>query len=176
MLELGGSVWGSHTGKTGAAELQSYGELARHVENTAAVVCVENFPSEGTEVRKRVDFLDALDNDCAGMILDIGHVRNDDGKNPMTIPGGPSRVLNLCGRHLRHIHLHGFKDGRDHHPPLTEGDTIQWIELLTSLSEIGYAGAINFEPSSDPNHIDTLQHVADFPGKIAEIFRLFSRE
>ena len=175
MLDLGGSVWGCHAGNTGGTELKSYEELARYVEKTGAVVCVENFTGEGTAVERRVDFLDALDNEYAGMILDIGHVRNDDGNNPMTIPGGPSRVLSLCGHHLRHVQLHGFKDGRDHHPPLTAGDTIQWVELFAKLAEIDYAGAINFEPSSDPAHVDTLRHVADFPKKIGEMAATQSR-
>ena len=169
MLDLGGSVWGSHAGKAGATELKCYEELARYVEKTGAVVCVENFTGEGTAVERRVDFLDTLDNEHAGMILDIGHVRNDEGENPMTLPGGPSRVLRLCSRHLKHVHLHGFKDGRDHNPPLAQGDSIQWIELFSMLSEINYAGAINFEPSGEPTHVDTLRHVADFPKKIVEM-------
>jgi len=169
MLELGGKIWGSHAQAADAVMAKSYEELARHVEGTDAIITVENFTREGVSVENRVRFLDALDHPQVGMILDIGHVRDENGVNPMTLPGGPTRVLELCGHRLRHIHLHGFKEGRDHFPPLAAGDEIQWRELLRMLRSVDYPGYMNFEPSGDPVHSGTLEQTSRAPERLAEI-------
>ena len=168
MLELGGNLWASHAG-AGDADQRSVAELARHVEATPAAIAVENFTREGVSVADRVSFLDEMDHPKVGMLLDIGHVRDDEGRNPMTLAGGPSRILEQCGHHLRHVHLHGFKNGRDHHPPLVEGGSIQWVELFRKLHAIGYAGYFNFEPLGEPHHADVLQATASAPQRIADM-------
>jgi sugar phosphate isomerase/epimerase len=114
MLDLGGKLWGSHARAADATLVKCYEELARHVEGTPAAIAVENFTAERMWVEDRMAFLDEIDHPQVGMILDIGHVRNHDGANPMTIPGGLTRVLEMCGSRLCHVHLHGFKDGVDH--------------------------------------------------------------
>jgi len=169
MLDLGGVLWGSHAHAMDATLIQCYEELARHVEGTEASVTVENFTSEGMWVEDRMAFLNKIDHPQVGMILDNGHVRNREGANPMTLPGGPTQVLEMCASRLRHVHLHGFKEGVDHFPPLVEGDTIQWVELFRMLRAIGYSGAINFEPSGEPHHHDTLQATALAPERIVEM-------
>ena len=147
MLKLGGTVWSCHAAVANATVVKSYEELLRYVTGTNVAVAVENFDCVIPEasVEKRVEFLDALDSEQAGLVLDIGHVRNKNGANPLTIPGGPERVIELCGKHLKSLHLHGFKNDVDHWPPLVEGDTIQWPELFLSLCNAGYSGPINFE-------------------------------
>ena len=169
MLDLGGVVWGSHADKADATLVKSYEDLARHVEGTRAVIAVENFGGEGKWVEDRMEFLDLIDHPQVGMILDIGHVRDDTGANPMASPGGPTRVVELCGHRLRHVHLHGFKDGEDHHPPLVDGDTIQWVELFRALRAVGYPGDMNFEPSGEPLHRNTLEFTALAPARIVEM-------
>ena len=169
MLELGGKVWGSHARDPDAAVVKSYEELARHIEGTDAYVTVENFTRPGLGVEDRVDLIGKIDHPRVGMILDIGHVRDEDGVNPMTLSGGPTRVLEQCGHCLRHVHLHGFKEGVDHFPPLVEGDEIQWVELFQQLHAIDYAGLINFEPSGEPRHTGTLEYTARAPARIVEL-------
>ncbi len=170
LLELGGSVWGCHAHLTGDGIVQkSYEELVRHVEGTAAVISIENFAREGTSVQDRVAFLDGLDHPQIRMILDIGHVRDAGGQNPMTLPGGPTEIIGLCGHRLGHIHLHGFKDGKDHHPPLSEGDGIQWVELFRELKSVNYPGVINFEPAGEPRNSGSIQATGRFPEKIVEM-------
>ena len=156
MLELGGTLWASHARLADATLLKCYEELARHVEGTDAVIAVENFGGPGMGVEDRMAFLDRIDHPQVGMVLDIGHVRNTDGGNPMTLPRGPAAVLELCGRRLRHLHLHGFKETCDHWPPLVEGDQIQWVELFDMLRTVGYPGDINFEPSWHPGVIEAV--------------------
>lgn len=169
MLELGGRVWGCHAGQSDASMVTSYRELARHVEGTGAAITVENFSSPGVEVEDRIAFLNEIDHPQVGMILDIGHVRNGEGINPMTLPGGPTEVLELCGRRLLHIHMHGFKDGRDHHPPLCDGDQIQWLELFQMLRRVAYPGWMNFEPIGDARHANTLDYTRRAPERIVEL-------
>ncbi|MFH1730697.1 MAG: TIM barrel protein [Planctomycetota bacterium] len=166
MLELGGNVWGSHAAVADEEMMKSHRELARHVEGTGAHIAVENFGGE-LSVEARMAFLTEIDHPQVGMILDIGHESTPTGENPMCLPGGPTRVVNHCQERLCHIHMHGFKDGCDHFPPLVEGDCIQWIELFRALRAVGYCGHMNFEPRS--GHQNALQATAGFPERIVEM-------
>ena len=169
MLELGGKLWGSHAGADDEIVAQSYEELARHIEGTEAVIAVENFGRRGVAVEDRVAFLDRMDHPQVGMILDIGHERNAEGINPMTLPGGPAAILAQCGHRLRHLHLHGFKDGMDHHPPLVDGDEIQWRELFEMVRTVNYPGDFNFEPRGMLAALDTLDYVERAPEGLATL-------
>lgn len=169
MLELGGRVWGSHAGTTDGTLQKCYEELAKHVEGTGASITIENFKDGGLWVEDRVAFLDRIGHPQVGMILDVGHVRDRSGANPMTLPGGPTQVLRTCGRHLHFVHMHGFKDGIDHYPPFAAGDTLQWVELFRMLRAVGYAGPLNFEPKGEPLHPNTIAETALAPGRIVEM-------
>ena len=169
MLELGGKLWGCHAAEADATVVTSYQELARHVEGTEAAICVENFTAGGVQVEDRVAFLDDMSHPQVGMILDIGHVRDSEGRNPMGMPGGPTRILDLCGHRLKHLHLHGFKDGRDHHAPLCDGDEIQWAELFQMLHKVRYAGLFNFEPANELRSPGALSLTGQAPDRIAAL-------
>ena len=169
MLELGGVVWGSHAGAADETMAKCCEELARHVEGAPAVIAIENFTGDGVSVDDRIAFLDRMDHPQLGLILDIGHVRDRDGANPLTRPGGPARVLERCAGRLRHLHLHGFKDGDDHFPPFVDGDGIQWAELFRSLRAHAYLGDINFEPISGHAETETLSAVASAPHTIVSL-------
>jgi sugar phosphate isomerase/epimerase len=160
MVELGGAVWATHAHETDDTLLKCYSDLARYIEGTGVVILIENFKDGGLWVEDRISFLDRLNHPQVGMILDIGHVRNGEGTNPMTVPGGPTRVIEMCRRHLLHVHLHGFKNGEDHFPPFCEGDTIQWLELFRMLYAVGYPGLINFEPKGEPKHARAIEITA----------------
>ena len=170
MIELGGKVWGSHAQVMDKNLQKSYEDLARHVEGTDVAVAIENFfMAEDYWVEKRVAFLDEIDHPQVGMILDIGHVRNTEGINPMTVPGGPTEVINMCKKRLCWVHLHGFKDGVDHYPPFAEGDTIQWIEIFRMFRKIGYPRNFNFEPMGEPYHFNTIEETVKAPKRIVEL-------
>ncbi len=160
MVDLGGTVWGTHAHETDDTLLACYSDLARYIEGTGVIILIENFKDGGLWVEDRISFLDRLDHPQVGMILDIGHVRTGNGTNPMTVPGGPTRVIEMCRRHLLHVHLHGFKNGEDHFPPLCEGDTIQWLELFRMLYAVGYPGLINFEPKGEPKRLNAIETTA----------------
>jgi sugar phosphate isomerase/epimerase len=169
MVELGGRAWGSHAHETDDTLFRCYSELARYIEGSEIVILIENFRDSGLWIEDRIAFLDRMNHPQVGMILDIGHVRNANGENPMTVPGGPAKVIEMCRRHLRHVHLHGFKDGVDHFPPLCEGDTIQWLELFRMLYATGYPGDINFEAKGEPTHLGTIEATALAPERIVAL-------
>ena len=87
----------------------------------------------------------------------------------MTQPGGPTDILGKCGHRLRHLHMHGFKNGRDHHPPLVDGDEIQWLELMRMVQSFEYPGFFNFEPAGMLANLDTLEYVQQAPARLAAL-------
>ena len=167
LLGAGAKIWGSHIRGIDARGEDCLRELLQYVEGTDAVIVLENFPRDPVHVEDRVETLKRLDHPQLGMLLDIGHVRNAKGENPMTLPGGPSGILDLCGWKLRHLHLHGFVD-RDHYPPFYEGDRIQWAELFQKLHDIGYPGFFNFEPRGRVSFDNTLELTGHAPAVIAK--------
>ena len=144
---------------------------------------MENFTDADTCIGARLRFLDDLDHSQAGLILDVGHDRNREGENPMAMPGGPARILEMCKRHLCFIHLHGFskaayveggveyKGGFGHFPPLERGDLILWVELFRALRNVGYTGPFNFEPGGEHVHPGSLKATADFPERLVALAR-----
>ncbi len=170
MLEGGAGIWGSHAKEITFAVEYCLEELLEHTEGTGAVIVLENFARPLESVFDRVKFIERINHPNLGLLLDIGHVRNSELKNPMTIPGGPSEVLDMCGKHLRFMHLHGFVD-KDHYPPLGEGDLIQWVELFDKLYDTGYEGFFNFEPKGEAFHSRSLELTSEAPSRIAKMRR-----
>ena len=88
----------------------------------------------------------------------------------LDIPRVLPKIWDILGWNIyRHIHMHGFKKGQDHHPPLVEGDEIQWVELFAKLREIGYAGVLNFEPRGEPSHSNSVEYAGQAPERIVEL-------
>lgn len=169
LLELGGTFWCCHAAEGDGTVEKSYVDLARHIEGTKAVIAVENFNRAGVQVDDRVVFLDHLDLPNVGMILDVCHEYKADGANPMAIPGEARSTIEKCGRHLRHIHLQGFKDGDGHHPPLIEGDKLQWREIFATLASIDYPGEFTFEPRGMLQNLETLDYIGKAPERLAAL-------
>ena len=169
MLELGGTFWCCHAMVTNETVEKSYRELAQHVEGTAAVIAIENFNRTQLQVEDRVRFLDYLDLPKVGMILDVAHEFDADGVNPLAVAGRASETINHCGRHLRHIHLQGYRDGKGHHPPLIEGDQIQWREIFATLAAMDYPGEFTFEPGGMLANLQTLNYIGHAPERLAAL-------
>jgi sugar phosphate isomerase/epimerase len=169
MLETGSQFWGCHAQAPDSAMTRCIEELVKYVENTPAVIGIENFVREDVWVEKRVEYIKNFNHPKLRMILDIGHVRDVYGNNPMTLDGGPEKIISLCGSVLSHIHLHGFVNGVDHFPPFAEGDGIKWKELFVSLKKENYKGFFNFEPKGEKYHRNTVAITKDAPGKIAKL-------
>ena len=70
---------------------------------------------------------------------------------------------------LRHIHLQGYRDGNGHHPPLVEGDEIQWHEIFTTLAAIDYPGEFTFEPRGMLANLESLDYIGKAPERLAAL-------
>ena len=169
LLELGGTFWCCHALATDETVEKSYRELAKHVEATDAVIAVENFNRPGLQVEDRVRFLDRLDHPKVGMILDVAHEFDAEGINPMAVAGRARATINHCGRHLRHLHLQGYKDGNGHHPPMINGDEIQWREIFATLAAMEYPGEFTFEPAGLLANTETLNYIGRAPEQLAAL-------
>ena len=169
LLELGGTFWCCHAMATDETVEKSYRELAKHVEGTDAVIAVENFNRPCLQVEDRVRFLDRLDHPKVGMILDVAHEFDAEGINPMAVAGRARATINHCGRHLRHLHLQGYKDGNGHHPPMINGDEIQWREIFATLAAMEYPGEFTFEPAGLLANTETLNYIGRAPEKLAAL-------
>ena len=167
LVEAGGTVWGCHLAEWTPVAERCLLALADFVTEGEVSITVENFIRQPCWVEERVASLKRMGHPNLGMILDIGHVRDASGANPMARPGGPTEILNLCGPYLRHVHLHGFIGGVDHFPPLAENDTIQWRELFGGLQAIDYSGWFNFEPRGPHIHPSSLEAVQEAPSRLA---------
>ena len=92
LLELGGKVWGTHVQIEHPETRAGYEALAKHYEGQDLKLVIEN----GTRMRRVqacIDWIDAIAHPQIGMIFDVGHERNAEGSNPMTIAQEPTRML-----------------------------------------------------------------------------------
>jgi sugar phosphate isomerase/epimerase len=169
LLSAGGRVWSCHAQQVDEDSEYCFLKLLKHVEGTGTIIALENFAKEGVSPQDRMAFLDRMNHPQLGLLLDIGHVRDAQGQNPMTIPGGPTQILSQCGHRLYHVHLHGFVNGKDHYPPFAADDGIQWAELFRALAAADYGGYFNFEPVRRPSLQTTLELTEKAPGIIARL-------
>ena len=77
--------------------------------------------------------------------------------------------LETCAGRLFHLHLQGFKNGKDHHPPFVAGASIQWVEPFRMLRATGSSGPMDFEPLGAPRHHNTLAAVAAAPERLVQM-------
>ena len=140
---------------------------------------------EGTDVRLTIEngerladyaaFVDRIGSERFGMIVDIGHTKDEDGKNPFTCADRARETISICGDRLVHLHLHEFWDGADHWPPFYKGGLIEWGELFEGLADINYPGAFMFESvpaiPNDPDAFDDhLRRIVTFPDELARLY------
>ena len=178
LQELKGKVWSSHARIQDKWMASSFEDLMRHIEGTDVVLALENFQREGTHISDRLELIKKLDHPQIGLLIDIGHIREGmDEKgvaiNPMTQAGSVSRIIGECGKYIKHLHLHGFKD-KDHYAPFEDGDKIEWHELFQSLHGAGYTGDFNFEPVSVPRKSleYTLKAVGSTPDRMGMAYNI----
>lgn len=164
LLSIGGTVWGTHAAIEEPETTEGYAALAEHYADEDLSLVVENFARPGQQIEDVIAWLDRMDHARVGMILDVGHELTDEGENVFTVAGQPTRLLRAIGPRLRHIHLHDWRDGRDHHAPFT--GALQWVEVFRGLRETDYGGAVLFEPGPGPDTLRTLWGVGEVPERI----------
>lgn len=170
LVEVGGIIWASHAHQIRTVEKRAFEALALYIENLPLRIGIENFTGPGMWVDDRLTFIGELNHPKIGLLLDIGHVRDVRGNNPMTIPGEASLLIHKVAGRLYHIHLHGFRNGVDHYPPMCNNDEIQWREIFSSLIDIEYDGLYNFEPKGMPTHDNTFEKVRNVYDNMRRLF------
>lgn len=88
---------------------------------------------------KGLRLLDRVRHPNLFLTLDIGHLQCQ-GELPV------GRYLRLCGERLIHVHLDDARRGTHEHLMLGQGE-VDWTEVLRSLHEMGYQGALAVELS-----------------------------
>ena len=144
-------------------------EMLPLLDGTEVRLTIEN----GERLADYAEFVDKIGSERFGMIVDIGHTKDEDGANPFTCADRARETISICGDRLFHLHLHEFWDGADHWPPFHKGGLIQWGELFAGLADINYPGAFMFEsvpaiPKDPAAFDDHLRRIATFPEELAK--------
>ena len=165
--QLGGSLMVCHFNMDEQTE-SFIREVLPELEGTSIRLTIEN----GEDLNDFAAFVDKIGSERLGMIVDIGHTKDPDGRNPFTCRDRARETITICGKRLFHLHLHEFWDGADHWPPFYKGGLIEWGELFEGLSDIDYAGSFMFEsvpaiPKDPASFAAALARIATFPDQLA---------
>ncbi len=159
--EMGAEVMVCHFRPEEPSE-RSVNEMLEQLEGHSIKLAIEN----GQDLADYTAFVDKVGSERFGMVVDIGHTRDEDGVNPFVKKGVARKTMAQCGGRLIHLHLHDWVD-RDHFSPL-DGD-IQWDEVFAAFKDIGYSGWFMFEAAYAPGNRGelspeyVLDKVATFP-------------
>ena len=174
--EMGASIYVAHFGCREHSK-RTADELLRKTEDSGIVLTTEN--QVGQTLQPYMDIVDAVGSDRYGMIVDIGHNRDDDGVNPFAKKDRARQTLAQCGHRLRHIHLHetfDLEQQPDHRPPLHPDGIIEWGEIFAALKEIGYSGELVFEDGRGEDPEQWTRMTAAFPQAFVQKYGPHGRE
>ena len=119
-------------------------------------------------IERYAQVVDEIGSERFGVILDIGHPRDEDGVNPFVKEDKARRLIANLGRRLFHVHLHETFDldkKPDHRPPMHAKGLIAWEEVFAGLKGAGYEGTLLFEDGRGEDLAEWVRHTADFPSK-----------
>ena len=111
-------------------------------------------------------FVDKIGSDRFGMTVDIGHIRDTDGINPMVKKGRAGDVMAQGGKRVWHLHLHdtfNLKTKPDHRAPMHPDGIIEWGEVFTALKAVDYRGIFLFEDGRGENPEQWVRLAGEFP-------------
>ena len=111
-------------------------------------------------------FADKIGSDRFGMTVDIGHIRDADGINPMVKKDRAADVMAQGGRRVWHLHLHdtfNLKTKPDHRAPMHPDGIIEWGEVFTAIKAIDYRGIFLFEDGRGENPEQWVRLAGEFP-------------
>ena len=165
--DMGASVMVCHFGASEESK-RTVVDMLEELEGSAIKLANEN----GENLGDYMALVDEVGSNRFGMVVDVGHTRDEDGVNPFIKPDKPDRAretLAQCGPRLIHLHLHDFLE-RDHIAPM-DGN-LQWAEVFGALKDIDYQGLFMFEalfppegPVNRPEYV--LAKTAEFPQAFA---------
>jgi sugar phosphate isomerase/epimerase len=160
--EIGADVFVCHFGINEWSK-RAAKAILKKLEGHKIMVGQEN--DVGVDLHEYVKFVDQINSEQLGIVLDIGHTLDSDGLNPMTKIDRARKVVNICKDRLVHVHLHDYKDKSDHWVPFIEGGQIQWGEVMGGLCDINYDGWLIFESASGVSPEDAMKYIVSFPSE-----------
>jgi len=101
-----------------------------------------------------------------GLTVDIGHIRDAEGVNPLIKQGRAGEVFAQGGRRVWHLHLHdtfNLKTRPDHRPPMHPDGIIEWGEVFAAIKAINYRGVFLFEDGRGEEPEQWIRQTAAFP-------------
>jgi len=144
--------------------LCALGDLARHVESSSLLLCLENmryFPANTV-----LSLADAMQSPHVAICLDTGHlnVRKED----------PARFIRAAGARLKALHIADNDGNSDQHLAPYGAGTVPWDSVMRALNECGYSGLFNLEvPGERRCPLDVrLMKLDYFKGVLAFMERL----
>ncbi len=166
-LSMGATILVCHFGTTDFSE-KSVHELLDYFKGMPLKLGAENVGKavsrlqDSDDLRDYAAFVDRINSDQFGMVVDTGHARDPDGINPFIKEGAAYEAISLCGPRVIHLHLHDVGDGADDHLPPMDGG-VKWLEIFSALREIQYKGVLMFESIITDQHQGVLEKIAAFP-------------
>ena len=166
-LAMGASTLVCHFGTTESSE-QSAHDLLDYFKGTPLKFGAENVGkavsglADSDFLSDHAAFVDRVNSDRFGLVVDLGHARDADGINPFTRQGAAYETIASCGRRIIHLHLHDAGEGADDHLAPMDG-AVRWFEVLSALHDIGYGGALMFESIITEQDQKVLEKIAAFP-------------
>ena len=147
---------------------ESVRDMLDQLQGNSIKLAIEN----GKDLSEYTSFVDRIDSDQFGMVVDIGHTRDQDGVNPFVKKERARENMVQCGKRLIHLHLHDWVS-RDHVSPLD--GSIQWGEIFAAFKDIAYEGVFMFEALYPPMEEEAcpeyvLGKVASFPVEFVNKF------
>ena len=164
--EMGAGVMVCHF-QTEEQSEKSITEMLDRLEGYSIKLAIEN----GRDLADYTTFVDKIGSDRFGMVVDIGHTRDEDEVNPFIKEDRARETMAQCGERLIHLHLHDWVNG-DHFSPLD--GSIQWAEVFAAFNDIDYQGVLMFEavyPPAETRELSpdyVLGKVASFPQAFVE--------
>jgi len=160
--EAGAGILVAHFGTNGQSR-KTVTELLEQTRDLRVRLTVENM---GGGLALYAAFVDKIGSRRFGLTVDIGHLRDADGINPMVKQGRAAEVFAQGGRRIWHLHLHdtfNLKTKPDHRAPMHPDGIIEWGEVFAGLKAIDYRGIFLFEDGRGENPEEWVRLAATFP-------------
>jgi len=160
--EAGAGILVAHFG-TNDQSRKTVTELLDQTKDLRIRLTVENMRGS---LKPYAAFVDKIGSNRFGMTVDIGHIRDADGVNPLVKHGRAGEVFAQGGRRVWHVHLHDtfdLKTKPDHRPPMHPEGIIEWGEVFAALKVNKYRGVFLFEDGRGEEPKEWIQLAASFP-------------
>jgi len=160
--EAGAGILVAHFG-TNDQSRKTVTELLDQTKDLRIRLTVENMRGS---LKPYAAFVDKIGSNRFGMTVDIGHIRDADGVNPLVKHGRAGEVFAQGGRRVWHLHLHDtfdLKTKPDHRPPMHPEGIIKWGEVFAALKVNKYRGVLLFEDGRGEEPREWIHLAASFP-------------